>query len=127
MRIIHESAHDFEAISLKRPFLQKLNKGAGARNFRNNVTHTLDQAFLAQSLSGSLEVLDVNKLFNAQLACGLFTIGTSLTVLSICKGMSSTGINDQQSKPLRFQIERNVLNTHISAIQCQRMSALATQ
>ena len=123
MRIIHESADNFEAVPLKRPLFQELNKGTGARDFRNNVTHTLNQAFLAQCLSGSLEVLDVNKLFNAQLACGLFTIGTSLTVLSICKGMSSTGIDDQQSKPLRFQIERNVLNTHISAIQCQRVSA----
>ena len=83
MRIIHESAHDFKAIPLKRPFLQELNEGTGARDFRNNVTHTLDQAFLAQRLSGSLEVLDVNKLINAQLACGLFTIGTTLTILPV--------------------------------------------
>ena len=95
MRIIHESTHDFKAIPLKRPLFKELNEGTGARDFRNNVTHTLDQALTTQRLSGSLEVLDVNKLFNAQLACCLFTISATLTVLSICEGMSSTGIDDQ--------------------------------
>ena len=91
------------------------------------MTHTLTEPLIFQSLAGTLQVFDLNELFHPQLSGGLFAISTALSVLSVRQGVRSPRINNEQRKPLRFQIEGDVFDAHIAAIQCKGMAFFATQ
>ena len=91
------------------------------------MTHTLTEPLIFQSLAGILQVFDLNELFHAQESGGLFAISTALSVLSIRQGVRSPRINNEQRKPLRFQIEGDVFDAHIAAVQCKGMAFFATQ
>ena len=127
VRIVQESARDRQTRALQRPLVEKLNEGACARDFGDNVARARGQALITQRGRGLVQVLNVHELVHAQDARRLLTVRAARAVLAVCQRMLGARVDNEKLQADRAQVEGNLARRHVAAVEGQRMALAAAQ